>query len=411
MKNFLIDLCLVGLLLFMINGLFGDYGIQKAVFDKNITQFEEDVKEQKPITTDYGTTNDNEENTLSLVVKQISEVCIKVIETLVHFYSKKVMVYIMKDAKIIFMGTASFSKQVLEKLLENNYNVVAVVTQPDRFVGRKKVLTMPEVKEVALASGIPVYQPLKIKEEYQEIIALEPDLIITAAYGQIVPEAVLNAPKIGCINVHASLLPKYRGGAPVHYAIMEGEEVTGVTIMYMVKKMDAGNIISQVEVPIGAEETTGELYERLSIAGAELLLETLPSVLAGTNESIAQDESLVTYSPTISHEQEKIDFSKSALRVYNQVRGMNPWPGAYTTYQGKVVKIWAGKIHVCENALKHHAHQENGTIVKIFKDAIGVKTGEGIYLITELQLAGKKRMLVKDYLNGNNIFEVDSKFE
>ena len=252
----------------------------------------------------------------------------------------------MKDAKIIFMGTASFSKQVLEKLLENNYNVVAVVTQPDRFVGRKKVLTMPEVKEVALASGIPVYQPLKIKEEYQEIIALEPDLIITAAYGQIVPEAVLNAPKIGCINVHASLLPKYRGGAPVHYAIMEGEEVTGVTIMYMVKKMDAGNIISQVEVPIGAEETTGELYERLSIAGAELLLETLPSVLAGTNESIAQDESLVTYSPTISHEQEKIDFSKSALRVYNQVRGMNPWPGAYTTYQGKVVKIWAGKIHV-----------------------------------------------------------------
>lgn len=317
----------------------------------------------------------------------------------------------MKDAKIIFMGTASFSKQVLEKLLENNYNVVAVVTQPDRFVGRKKVLTMPEVKEVALASGIPVYQPLKIKEEYQEIIALEPDLIITAAYGQIVPEAVLNAPKIGCINVHASLLPKYRGGAPVHYAIMEGEEVTGVTIMYMVKKMDAGNIISQVEVPIGAEETTGELYERLSIAGAELLLETLPSVLAGTNESIAQDESLVTYSPTISHEQEKIDFSKSALRVYNQVRGMNPWPGAYTTYQGKVVKIWAGKIHVCENALKHHVHQENGTIVKIFKDAIGVKTGEGIYLITELQLAGKKRMLVKDYLNGNNIFEVDSKFE
>ena len=186
----------------------------------------------------------------------------------------------MKDAKIIFMGTASFSKQVLEKLLENNYNVVAVVTQPDRFVGRKKVLTMPEVKEVALASGIPVYQPLKIKEEYQEIIALEPDLIITAAYGQIVPEAVLNAPKIGCINVHASLLPQYRGGAPVHYAIMEGEEVTGVTIMYMVKKMDAGNIISQVEVPIGAEETTGELYERLSIAGAELLLETLPSVLA-----------------------------------------------------------------------------------------------------------------------------------
>ena len=317
----------------------------------------------------------------------------------------------MKDAKIIFMGTASFSKQVLEKLLENNYNVVAVVTQPDRFVGRKKVLTMPEVKEVALASGIPVYQPLKIKEEYQEIIALEPDLIITAAYGQIVPEAVLNAPKIGCINVHASLLPKYRGGAPVHYAIMEGEEVTGVTIMYMVKKMDAGNIISQEEVKIAPDETTGELYDRLSNVGAKLLIETLPSIISKTNDSIEQDENLVTYAPVISHEQEKIDFNQSAKQVYNHVRGLNPWPGAYTVYQDKVVKIWAGSIHNCQNATKHHGHQENGTIVKIFKDAIGVKTGDGIYLITELQIAGKKRMLVKDYLNGNNIFKVDTKFD
>lgn len=185
------------------------------------------------------------------------------------------MVYIMKDAKIIFMGTASFSKQVLEKLLENNYNVVAVVTQPDRFVGRKKVLTMPEVKEVALASGIPVYQPLKIKEEYQEIIALEPDLIITAAYGQIVPEAVLNAPKIGCINVHASLLPKYRGGAPVHYQSWRVKKLPGVTIMYMVKKMDAGNIISQVEVQLEHEETTGELYERLSYCWSRVVTRNL----------------------------------------------------------------------------------------------------------------------------------------
>lgn len=317
----------------------------------------------------------------------------------------------MKNKRIVFMGTASFSKAVLEKLLENNYNIIAVVTQPDRYVGRKRVLTMPDVKVVALEHHLPVYQPSKIKEEYQDIVALEPDLIITAAYGQIVPEAVLNAPKIGCINVHASLLPKYRGGAPVHYAIIEGDEVTGVTIMYMVKKMDAGNIISQRTVNIGKEETTGELYERLSDVGADLLIETLPSILEGTNDSIIQDESLVTYSPTISREQEKIDFNKSAIQVYNQVRGMNPWPGAYTTYQGKVVKIWAGKVHDCKNANEHHGHQANGTIVKIFKDAIGVKTGDGIYLITEFQLAGKKRMLVKDYLNGNNIFEVDTMFD
>lgn len=317
----------------------------------------------------------------------------------------------MKDVKILFMGTASFSKHVLEKLLENSFNIIGVVSQPDRYVGRKKILTMPEVKEVAIKNNIPVFQPQKIRQEYQEIIDLKPDLIITAAYGQIVPEVILNIPKLGCINVHASLLPKYRGGAPVHYAIINGEKVTGITIMYMAKKMDAGNIISQLEVNIGEEETTGELYERLSIVGAELLIETLPSIIEGTNASIKQDENLVTYAPTISHEQEKLDFNKSALQIYNQVRGMNPWPGAYTTYQDKVVKIWAGMIHNCKNAMKHHAHQENGTIVKIFKDAIGVKTGEGIYLITELQIAGKKRMLVKDYLNGNNIFKVDTKFE
>lgn len=317
----------------------------------------------------------------------------------------------MENVKILFMGTASFSGCVLEKLLETNYNVIAVVTQPDRLVGRKKILTMPEVKEIALKHDIPVYQPQKIKNDYQDLLDLKPDLVITAAYGQMIPEAILNLPKLGCINVHASLLPKYRGGAPVHYAIINGEEVTGVTIMYMVKKMDAGNIISQEEVKIAPDETTGELYDRLSNVGAKLLIETLPSIINKTNASIEQDENLVTYAPVISHEQEKIDFNQSAKQVYNHVRGLNPWPGAYTVYQDKVVKIWAGSIHNCQNATKHHGHQENGTIVKIFKDAIGVKTGDGIYLITELQIAGKKRMLVKDYLNGNNIFKVDTKFD
>ena len=313
--------------------------------------------------------------------------------------------------RIVFMGTASFSLAVLKMLIEEGYNIVGVVTQPDRYVGRKKVLTMPDVKVEALKYDIPVIQPARIKEDYQAVADLKPDLIITAAYGQIVPQAVLDIPRLGCINVHASLLPLYRGGAPVHQAIIDGQEKTGVTIMYMVKKMDAGDMIAQKETPILEEDTVGILYDRLSDLGAELLKETLPDILKGTNQRIPQDENLVTYAPTLSREDERLDWNMSARQVYNKVRGTNPWPGSYTTYQGKTVKIWAGQVHQCENAMKHHAHQDNGTIVKIFNDAIGVKVNDGVYLITELQLEGKKRMSVKDYLNGHCIFEVDTKFE
>ena len=313
--------------------------------------------------------------------------------------------------RIVFMGTASFSLAVLKMLIEEGYNIVGVVTQPDRYVGRKKVLTMPDVKVEALKYDIPVIQPARIKEDYQAVADLKPDLIITAAYGQIVPQAVLDIPRLGCINVHASLLPLYRGGAPVHQAIIDGQEKTGVTIMYMVKKMDAGDMIAQKETPILEEDTVGILYDRLSDLGAKLLKETLPDILKRTNQRIPQDENLVTYAPTLSREDERLDWNMSARQVYNKVRGTNPWPGSYTTYQGKTVKIWAGQVHQCENAMKHHAHQDNGTIVKIFKDAIGVKVNDGVYLITELQLEGKKRMSVKDYLNGHCIFEVDTKFE
>ena len=313
--------------------------------------------------------------------------------------------------RIVFMGTASFSLAVLKMLIEEDYNIVGVVTQPDRYVGRKKVLTMLDVKVEALKYDIPVIQPARIKEDYQAVADLKPDLIITAAYGQIVPQAVLDIPRLGCINVHASLLPLYRGGAPVHQAIIDGQEKTGVTIMYMVKKMDAGDMIAQKETPILEEDTVGILYDRLSDLGAKLLKETLPDILKGINQRIPQDENLVTYAPTLSREDERLDWNMSARQVYNKVRGTNPWPGSYTTYQGKTVKIWAGQVHQCENAMKHHAHQDNGTIVKIFKDAIGVKVNDGVYLITELQLEGKKRMSVKDYLNGHCIFEVDTKFE
>lgn len=317
----------------------------------------------------------------------------------------------MKKTRIVFMGTATFSQAVLEKLIENQFNVVGVVSQPDRKVGRKKEIKMPEVKEVALKHNIPVFQPNNIKKDYKTIEEMQPELIITAAYGQIIPQEVLDMPRLGCINVHASLLPKYRGGAPVHYAIINGDDKTGVTIMYMVKKMDAGNIIKQRDLEIKDTDTTGILYDKLSDLGAQLLVDTLPSIIDGTNESIAQDEAQVSYSPTISRNDEKIDFNKNVRDVYNKVRGLNPWPGAYTTYCGNVVKIHSGQIHDCPNAKSHHAHQDPGTIVKIFDDAIGVKASDGIYLITELQISGKKKMSVKDYLNGNCIFKVDTKFE
>lgn len=317
----------------------------------------------------------------------------------------------MKNTKIIFMGTATFSVAVLEKLIANKYNVIAVVSQPDRIVGRKKEVKMPEVKEIALKHNIRVIQPQRIKNEYQEIVDLQADIIITAAYGQIIPEVVLHSASIAAINVHASLLPEYRGGAPVHQAIIDGKNKTGVTIMYMVKAMDAGNIIAQKDIDILDTYTTGDLYDKLAILGADLLIDTLPSIIDGTNDSIVQDENLVTYSPIITREKEKIDFDKPVKDIYNQVRGLNPWPGGYALYQGKSVKIWSGHIHDCKNAMEHHKHQQSGTIVKVFKDAIGVKGADGIYLITELQVEGKKRMLVKDYLNGNSIFEVDSIFE
>lgn len=316
----------------------------------------------------------------------------------------------MKQERIVFMGTASFSKVVLEKLIQDGYTIEAVVTQPDRYVGRKKILHMPEVKEVALAHNIPVLQPQKIKEEYQEIIDLQADIIITAAYGQIIPQCILESARKAAINVHASLLPKYRGGAPVHQAIIDGQDTTGVTIMYMVKKMDAGNIISQKEIPIAADDTTGILYDKLSYLGADLLIETLPSIIDGTNSSIEQKEEEVTYAPIITREQEKLSFEKPVVDVQNQVRGLSPWPGAYVTYQGKVVKVWAGHIHTCPHAKTHHQHEMPGTIVKIFKDAIAVKCLDGIYLITEFQLEGKRKMLVKEYLNGSSIFNVGATF-
>lgn len=301
--------------------------------------------------------------------------------------------------KIVFMGTPAFSAPILRMLVEEGYDVISVVTQPDRPVGRKKVLTPTPVKEEALRLGLPVYQPEKLKnpEELQQVLDLAPDLIVTAAFGQILPTELLEAPKYGAINVHASLLPAYRGGAPIHQAIIDGQTETGVTIMYMVDRLDAGDIISQITVPIEKEDHTGSMFEKLSAAGTRLLKETLPSIIEGTNDRIPQDEEQVTFARNISREQERIDWTKSALAIHNQVRGLHPWPVAYTTFKGENMKIWWTEEADADGTGRA------GEIISLAEDAIIVQTGQGTIAIKELQPAGKKRMAASDYLKGPKI--------
>lgn len=299
--------------------------------------------------------------------------------------------------RIIFMGTPDFSVPVLQRILEDGYDVIAVVTQPDRPVGRKRVLTPPPVKVEAIKHGIPVYQPEKIKarEELDQILALNPDLIITAAFGQILPKELLDAPKHGCINVHASLLPELRGGAPIHYSIIQGKEKTGITIMYMAEKLDAGDILTQVEVPITETDTVGTLHDKLSIAGAKLLSETLPALLEGNIQPIKQNDDEATFAPNIKREQERIDWTKTGSEIYNLIRGLNPWPVAYTTVTGSVWKIWGAE------KIKGSSNDVPGTIIKIESDGIIVATGDDIAIkITELQPSGKKKMNSSQFLLG-----------
>ncbi|KON92154.1 methionyl-tRNA formyltransferase [Rossellomorea marisflavi] len=299
--------------------------------------------------------------------------------------------------KVIFMGTPDFSVPVLKALIENEYEVVAVVTQPDRPVGRKRILTPPPVKVEAEKHGISIFQPEKIKnsDELEEVLALEPDLIVTAAFGQILPKRLLDAPKHGCINVHASLLPELRGGAPIHYSILQGKSSTGITIMYMVEKLDAGDIISQVEVEIEETDHVGTLHDKLSEAGSALLIETLPKLLDGSVSPVKQDEEQATFAWNIKREQEKIDWTKSGKEVYNHIRGLHPWPVAYTTLAGAVMKIWWGE------KVKGHGSAVTGEVLAIEEDGFIVSTGDDTSIkVTDLQPSGKKRMSAKDYLRG-----------
>jgi methionyl-tRNA formyltransferase len=292
------------------------------------------------------------------------------------------------------MGTPDFSATVLKGLLESDqYEVLAVVTQPDRAVGRKKEIRMTPVKEVALSYGLPIYQPEKLSgsPEMEAIMNLGADGIVTAAFGQFLPSKLLASMDFA-VNVHASLLPKHRGGAPIHYALIQGDEEAGVTIMEMVKEMDAGDMISRRSIPITDEDNVGTLFEKLAIVGRDLLLDTLPAYLAGDIQPEAQDPSQVTFSPNIRPEEERLDWTKTNRQLFNQIRGMNPWPVAHTLWQGGRFKIYEAELADGDG--------QPGEILEIGKRQLLVATGEGALALKTVQPAGKPKMTISDFLNG-----------
>ena len=304
---------------------------------------------------------------------------------------------IEKELKVVFMGTPQFSVPVLEALIDN-YNVVAVVTQPDKQVGRGGKIGISPIKNVALNHNILCLQPKKIKEEYEEIIALDPDIIITCAYGQIIPKELLDYPKYSCINVHASLLPKLRGGAPIQRAIMNGYKKTGITIMFMDVKMDSGAIIESSEIDIKDDESYKTLHDRLSILGSQLLIKVLPDIINGNIHPHAQDESEVTYGFNITKDDEKINFTNNKITIYNQIRGLDGFSGAYCFYQGKRLKVWSSLI-----SCNHYSNLLDGEITKIYKEGIGVKVSDGEIILTTVQLEGKNKMNALQFANGKDL--------
>ncbi|QSE76565.1 methionyl-tRNA formyltransferase [Lactococcus taiwanensis] len=310
----------------------------------------------------------------------------------------------MTKTKIIFMGTPQFAATVLKGLIDSNqYEILAVVTQPDRKVGRKQELRMTPVKELALTVNLPVLQPEKLSGsvEMTQIMALLESGevgIVTAAFGQFLPGKLLDAAQFA-VNTHASLLPKYRGGAPIHYAIMNGEKEAGVTIMEMIRKMDAGDMIAQASTPILEEDNVGTMFEKLALVGRDLLLETLPKYLTGELSPQAQNEDEVTFSPNISSEEEKIDWNQSAREIFNKVRGMNPFPVAHTTWNGERFKIYETKVS--ENITDSSVSDlQPGQVVEKTKKVLKVVTGKGVLELLLVQPAGKPKMDVVSFLNG-----------
>lgn len=306
----------------------------------------------------------------------------------------------MKNLKVVFMGTPTFSVPILEALIENT-NVLLVVSQPDREKDRKGNYLYTPTKKMAIEHNIEVFQPPRIKEDYEKIINLNPDIIITCAYGQIIPKEILDCPKYGCINVHGSLLPKLRGGAPIHHAIINGDETTGITIMYMDELMDSGDIISQKEIPILDDDNLDNLYNKMSILGKDLLIETLPDIINGTNKRIKQNEKEVTFGYNITKEEEKIDFNNSSKNIHNLVRGLSSIPGAYCYLKNKRIKIYESYLTDIKSTKKP------GTIEKITKEGIYISTKDNQLRITNIKLEGKKRCPVSEFVNGIKINEYE----
>lgn len=305
---------------------------------------------------------------------------------------------------VVFMGTPQFAVPILQALIDDpHYDVLGVVTQPDRRVGRKHVLTPTPVKELAVKANNQVFQPEKINHspEMEAIINLAPDLMITAAFGQFLPTKLLDAAKIAAINVHGSLLPKYRGGAPIQYAVMNGDQETGVTIMYMVKAMDAGDILAQKAIPITKDDDSGTMFEKLSLVGRDLLMQTLPQLVSGTIKATHQDESQVVFSPNISREQERIDYQMTAQQIDEHVRGLRPVPIGNMVIDGIVTKIYD------VTPLEENTSLEAGKVVRLGKHELVLAAGEGTtYRINQLKPAGKPLMDITAYLNGHQQLEV-----
>lgn len=308
----------------------------------------------------------------------------------------------MSKLKVLFMGTPDFAVPTLEALCNSDYEVIGVVTQPDKPKGRGKSVQMTPVKECALKYDIPVFQPIKIREEENvaKLEELDIDFMVVVAFGQILPKSILDIPKYGCINVHSSLLPTYRGAAPIQWTIINGESKTGITTMFMDEGIDTGDILLQEETPIYDDDTGGSLHDRLADMGAKLLIKTLDGLKAGAIKRIKQDDSKSNYVGMLNKNMGKMDFTKSALELERLVRGLNPWPSAYTSLNGKMFKIWEAKA--IEDADKYQDVQ-GGTIVEINKSSIIVKTSKGLLELFEVQLEGKKRMLVEDFLRGYQV--------
>ena len=306
----------------------------------------------------------------------------------------------MKDKNIVFMGTPEFSVPVLEMLIEKT-NVIMVVTQPDKEVGRKKELVFSPVKKVAMEHKIPVFQPVRIRKDYEALKGLDIDLIVTCAYGQIIPKEVLDLPKRGCVNVHASILPKYRGSAPIQWAIMNGDKKTGVTIMYMDEGMDTGDIIKCCEIPIFDTDNVGTMHDKLSILGRDTLESVLDNLLNGIVIGIKQTDDY-TMAPMIKREDERLNFKDNGVNIINKIRALNPWPLANIVIDGKEIKI-------IEAEFIPGSSKGKGKVVEVTKNRFGISCNDGIIYLKKVKPFGKKEMDINSFINGIKVSEYINK--